>query len=505
MMASSSGAAPAHSNPNYQALAQHFKTISHFEHFSILGDWDQATMMSKGGGDTRGEAMASLAKHIHRLKTQDNLPALLHSASQESLNEHERANVREMRYQYQQANLVPATLVEAQTKAGYLCENGWREQRQNNDWQGFKPNLEAVIALTREEAQIRSQALGIAPYDALLDKFEPGMTSAKLEQIFGPLEQALPELIAQIVDKQASEPQIALEGHFPTEAQEALSRDLMQLLGFDFNQGRLDISSHPFSSGVPGDVRITTRYDEGDFTSALMGTIHETGHASYEQGLPQQWRGQPAGLARSMGIHESQSLFFEMQLGRSPGFLNLLLPKLNQHLKCNYTRSQLANIYSRVTPGKIRVDADEVTYPCHILLRFEAEKALIDGSLEVKDLPEFWSSKMQALLGINTDGDDKNGCMQDIHWTLGELGYFPSYTLGAMYAAQLSATLQSQLGDLDSLLSTNRLGDIMHWLGENIWSKASFLTTDELVTQATGEALNPIHFQRHLKTRYLEA
>ncbi len=488
---------------SYDALKNHFQTISHFEHFSILGDWDAATMMSKGGGEDRGNAMATLAKHIHQLKTQTDLAERLANAAEEPLSNEEQANLREMAYQYHQANIVPAKLVEARTKAGYKCENAWRDQRKNNDWQGFKPNLEAVIALTQEEAQVRSEALGISPYDALLDKFEPGMTCAKLDNTFGQLKSWLPELIAQVVDKQDHDQKIAIKGPFAVEGQQALSRELMQLLGFDFDLGRLDTSSHPFSSGVPGDIRITTRYDEADFTSAVMGTIHETGHASYEQGLPQAWRGQPIGLARSMGIHESQSLFYEMQMARGQGFIQQLLPRLNQQLGVNYTQAELANIYSRVVPGKIRVDADEVTYPCHILLRFEAEKALIDGSLAVADLPDFWSHQMQNLLGINTDGDYQNGCMQDIHWTLGELGYFPSYTLGAMYAAQFRAAMEGQIGNIDDLIANNQLEKITQWLGENIWSKASLLTTDELVTQATGETLNPKFFQQHLQRRYL--
>ncbi len=492
-----------HVRSNYAALSNHFQTLSHFEHFSILGDWDAATMMSKGGGEERGDAMATLAKHIHQLKTQSSLADWLTKAAQEPLTLDEQANLREMAYLYHQANIVPAKLVEARTKAGYLCENAWREQRKNNDWQGFKPNLEKVIALTQEEAQIRSEALGVSPYDALLDKFEPGMTSDKLDHTFGQLKSWLPTLINQVVDKQASEPQIAIIGPFAVEGQQALSRDLMQFLGFDFNQGRLDTSSHPFSSGVPGDIRITTRYDEKDFTSAVMGTIHETGHACYEQGLPKAWRGQPAGLARSMGIHESQSLFYEMQMARGQGFIQQLRPLLNQQLNVNYTQTELANIYSRVAPGKIRVDADEVTYPCHILLRFEAEKALINGSLTVADLPDFWSQQMQTLLGINTDGDYQNGCMQDIHWTLGELGYFPSYTLGAMYAAQFRAAMEQQIGNIDDLIANNQLEKITQWLSGNIWSKASLLTTNELVIQATGETLNPKFFQQHLQRRYL--
>ncbi|WOT05745.1 carboxypeptidase M32 [Shewanella youngdeokensis] len=489
-------------NKNYQQLCEHFQNISHFEHLSALGDWDQAAMMPTGGGEARGAAMATLAKHIHSLKTAPMLEDTIAAAEQESLSGEQQANLREIRYQFQQANIVPGSLVEAKTKAAYHCEQAWREQRSQNDWQGFKPNLENVLALTKEEANIRAAALNISPYDALLDKFEPGMTSARLEQIFGGLKLWLPSLIEQVQDQQQHQPSYAI-AQAASDAQALLSRDVMTLLEFDFNHGRLDTSSHPFCGGVPSDVRLTTRYDVADFTSGLMGVVHETGHAKYEQGLPHKWRGQPAGNARSMAIHESQSLFCEMQLGRGSAFLKQLQPQLKQRLDCNLSHEQLLNIYSKVSPGHIRVDADEVTYPCHILLRFEAEKAIVSNQLAVADLPDFWSQQMQSLLGINTDGDYKNGCMQDIHWAVGEMGYFPSYTLGAMYAAQFKAAIERQLGSIEDLVANGKLSTIMGWLNHNIWSKGSLLTTDELVQHATGDTLNPAHFKQHLIERYL--
>ena len=488
-------------NKHYELLSQHFQSISHFEHLSALGDWDQAAMMPIGGGEARGAAMAELAKHIHSLKTAPMLEQTIAAAELEALNPQQQANLRDIRYQYQQANIVPGSLVEAKTKAAYKCEQAWREQRNQNDWQGFRPNLENVLALAKEEAQIRAEALNISPYDALLDKFEPGMTSARLEQIFGGLKSWLPGLIAQVQQKQKHQQHDAIP-HASSEAQARLSRDVMTLLQFAFNHGRLDTSSHPFCGGVASDVRLTTRYDEADFTSGLMGVVHETGHAKYEQGLPHKWRGQPAGVARSMAIHESQSLFCEMQLGRGSAFLKQLQPMLQQRLDCNLSHQQLLNIYSRVKPGHIRVDADEVTYPCHILLRFEAEKALVSNQLAVADLPDFWSAQMQSLLGINTDGDYQNGCMQDIHWAVGEMGYFPSYTLGAMYAAQFRVAMEQQLGCMESLVANGKLSSVMGWLEQNIWSKGSLLTTDELVKQATGETLNPEHFKQHLIRRY---
>ncbi|MCG9962671.1 carboxypeptidase M32 [Shewanella cutis] len=489
--------------PSYDKLTAHFQKISHFEHFSALGDWDQAAMMPLGGGSERGDAMAELALHIHTLKTAPHLGDNLALAAQEVLTSEQHANLREMQYQYRQATLVPGELVQAKTKMAYQCENAWREQRKNNDWQGFKPNLKAIIALAREEALIRAQAQNVSPYDALLDKFEPGMTTAKLEQTFGNLKTWLPTLIQKVLEKQAGEPTLKLNGPFDIKAQQALGLDVMAYLGFDFNHGRLDISSHPFCGGVPSDVRITTRYNQADFSSAIMGIVHETGHARYEQGLPKQWRGQPAGLARSMGVHESQSLFCEMQLGANPAFLRQLQPLINQHLGCEFSAQDLARHYTRVNPGLIRVDADEVTYPCHILLRFEAEKAFIDGSLSVDDLPDFWSSQMQQLLGINTEGNYRDGCMQDIHWAVGELGYFPSYTLGAMYAAQCRFAMERSLGPIENLIDNCQLSQVFNWLGKHIWSKGSLLTTDELIIQATGEPLNGQYLAKHLKQRYL--
>ncbi|MFV7769160.1 carboxypeptidase M32 [Shewanella marisflavi] len=488
--------------PHYNALCAAFKQIHHFEHLRALGDWDQATMMPSGGSQARGDAMAELALHIHGLKTAPDLVDRLAAAGEEALSSEQVANLREMRYQTLQATALPGELVQQKTALTYACEHAWRQQRKDNDWQGFKPNLEQVIALVREEAQILGEAQQLSPYDALLNKFEPGTRTESLNQVFGEIRTWLPDMIKQVQAKQQSWPSAPVP-HTSAAAQQALNLDVMTLLGFDFNQGRLDTSSHPFSGGVPGDVRITTRYDETDFITSLYSTIHEVGHARYEQGLPPKWRTQPVGLARSMAIHESQSLFFEMQLARSPAMIALLTEKINQHLGTTLTNQSLTHLVQRVTPGQIRVDADEVTYPCHIMLRFEVEKGLVDNSLQVADLPEFWDNQMQSLLGLSTKGDYRNGCMQDIHWPVGELGYFPSYSLGAMYAAQFKASMVKTLGDIDSLIQAGEMGQIMAWLEQHIWSQGSKLTTDDLVTQVTGKVLNPVHFKHHLEQRYL--
>jgi carboxypeptidase Taq len=276
-------------------------------------------------------------------------------------------------------------------------------------------------------------------------------------------------------------------------------------LKFDFDAGRLDISTHPFCGGVAEDVRITTRYSEDDFLRSMMGIVHETGHARYEQNLPRGSVHLPMGRARSMGIHESQSLSFEMQLGRNPAFLSLIAPLVQKHLgqQAAFEASNLARIYTRVKPGFIRVDADELSYPAHVILRFEIERALIDGEIEAEDIPVLWDEKMRAYLGLETRGNYRDGCLQDIHWPLGSFGYFPSYTLGAMYAAQYFASMRQARPDLDARIAAGDLSTVFDWLQSHIWSQASRWETSELVQRATGEALNPQHLRRHLESRYL--
>jgi len=340
----------------------------------------------------------------------------------------------------------------------------------------------------------------------MLDLYEPGTNTAFLNKLFSHVKTWLPELTQQVQQKQASEDYQTPAGHFPISAQKALGKEVMTLLGFDFNHGRLDVSTHPFCGGVPSDVRMTTRYDESDFVSALMGTVHETGHARYEQGLPKSLTGLPVGQARSMGIHESQSLFFEMQLGRSGPFIERLAPMAAQAFEQKgnpqFHVDNIKTLYTRVKPGFIRVDADEITYPAHVILRYEIERDLINGGIRYQDIPELWDQKMQASLGLSTKDNYKNGCMQDIHWTDGAFGYFPSYTLGAMYAAQFMTTLKQKV-DVDACVRSGDLSPVFNWLAENIWSKASILSTDDLVTAATGEVLNAEYFKHHLEQRYL--
>jgi carboxypeptidase Taq len=279
----------------------------------------------------------------------------------------------------------------------------------------------------------------------------------------------------------------------------------MKMLGFDFDGGRLDVSTHPFCGGVPEDVRMTTRFSDAEFLGSLMGTVHETGHGRYEQNLPRDLLGQPVAEARSMALHESQSLSFEMQLGSHPGFIRQLAPLVVQAFgdQPAFGEANLQKLLTRVKPGFIRVDADEVTYPAHIILRYEIEKPLIEGEIEIEDVPALWDAKMQELLGLDTRGNYKDGPLQDVHWPEALFGYFPCYSLGAMYSAQWFAAMRRAMPDLEERILRGELNAVFDWLRENIWSQASLWTTEELTLRASGEPLNPAHFKAHLQSRYL--
>jgi len=491
--------------PAYDALCQRHQRIHRLSHLQSIASWDQSAFMPSRGAQARAEALAEMDGLLHQLGTDPALKQLLDEAAQEPLDDVQRASLREMRRVWRSANAVPQRLVEARSLANSHCEHQWRQQRPANDWAGYVENLRPVVRYAREEAQYLADDAGLSRYDALLDQFEPGMRSAEVDRVFGDLRQWLPGLIGQVMDRQARDSVIHPQGPFPAAAQRALGLDAMKLLGFDFEAGRLDESAHPFCGGVPEDVRMTTRYRDDSFLQSLTGTIHETGHGRYEQNLPREWPGLPVARARSMGLHESQSLSFEMQLAAHPGFAGLLQPLVERHLghQRGFAADNLHKLMTRVAPGYIRVDADEVTYPAHVILRYEIERPLIEGEIEVEDIPALWDRKMQELLGLDTRGNYKDGCMQDVHWGCGLFGYFPCYTLGAMYAAQWFATMRRERPTLDEEIARGELAPVFDWLKDRIWSQGSRWETPELVRRASGEALAPAHFRRHLETRYL--
>lgn len=492
--------------PAYAQLARRQLRLHRLGHLGAMASWDRAALMPPKGNDARAGAMAELEAVIHAIRTDPAQADLVAAAESEPLDDAERANLREIRREVARARAVPEALLERQVIANARCEHAWRTQRFANDWTGFLANLRDVISIAREVAERLSTALGVSRYEALMDEFEPGMTAAELDRVFADLKAWLPPLVQRIRQKQAAETVIAPRGPFPVARQRALSLEMMKLLGFDFEGGRLDESAHPFCGGVPEDVRITTRYDEADFTRCLMGTIHETGHARYNQNLPAPWRGQPLGQPRSAAIHESQSLAFEMQLARGRPFMELLAPRLREAFGDDpaFEPGNLHRLFTRVKAGNlIRVAADEATYPLHVILRYEIERPLIEGEIECEDIPALWDGKMRAYLDLDTRGNYRDGCMQDVHWSEGLIGYFPSYTLGAMYAAQWFAAIRRATPDLDARVASGEPSPAFEWLKARIWSQARRWETAELARRATGEALNPAHFRRHLNARYL--
>jgi len=491
---------------SYTELSAHFGRAAALSNAIGILSWDSSTMMPKGAAGTRSESLALLRVLHHGLITDPRIGDWLPAAEAENaLSDWERANLREVRRLYTVETALPADLVEASSKATSICEMRWRQARADSDFAGLLPHLEEVLKLQREVAAAKGEKLGLSPYDALLNDYEPGGRAERIDALFDDLADFLPGFTEEALAVQARRPKdVALEGPFPVEAQRALGVEMMKVVGYDFERGRLDVSTHPFCGGADDDVRITTRYDEADFTKALMGVLHETGHALYEQGRPADFKAQPVGQARSMSIHESQSLLMEMQACRSREFITFAAPKMAEVFGGAgpaWSPDALWRLYTRVERGFIRVDADEVTYPAHVILRYRLEKAMIAGDLALKDLPGAWAELMKKLVGV-VPPDDRQGCLQDIHWPSGGWGYFPTYTLGAMTAAQLFDAAATADADILPGIARGDFLPLISWLRANVHSRGSLLETDDLVTAATGRPLDAAVFKAHLKRRY---
>ncbi|WP_343713406.1 carboxypeptidase M32 [Inquilinus sp.] len=490
----------------YAEIAAHFGRIAALSNAIGILDWDNATMMPKGAAETRAESLALLQVLRHGMVTDPRLTDWLPQAEADNaLGEWERANLREIRRLWTVQTAVPADLVEASSKAVSACEMAWRQARADSDFASLLPKLQEVLRLQREIGRAKGEALGLSAYDALLNDYEPGGRSAKIDALFDDLADFLPGFTEEVLAAQARRPATPRpQGPFPVESQRALGVALMGVLGYDFERGRLDISLHPFCGGADNDVRITTRYDEADFTRALMGVLHETGHALYEQGRPQAWMNQPVGQARGMSLHESQSLLMEMQACRSREFITFAAPRMRDAFGGSgpaWEAEALWRHYTRVERGFIRVDADEVTYPAHVILRYRLEKAMIADELPLADLPAAWNDGMKALLGV-VPPDDRLGCLQDIHWPSGGWGYFPTYTLGAMTAAQIFDAANRAEPDIGPAIGRGDFAPLVGWLRANIHGQASRWETDELLTRATGRPLDAAVFKAHLRRRY---
>jgi carboxypeptidase Taq len=491
----------------YQELEERFARRAKVRDVIDLLHWDAATMMPDGGAEARAGQLATVKVLVHEMMTDPALGDYLDAAAEDrALDAWQQANLREMRHAWVRANAVDRRLVERMSDASLRCEMIWREAKAKADYAMVRPALEDVLALARERAGQLAAALGLDSYDALLDGYEPGVRAEDIDAVFADLARFLPDFIGRVLDRQARKPlPLALDGPFDLGAQRRLCRCLMQAVGFDFRHGRLDESHHPFCGGVPDDVRLTTRYEADDFMPGIMGVLHETGHALYDQGLPAEWRHQPVGEARGMSIHESQSLIIEMQACRSRDFIGFAAPLMREAFGGTGPAWEPDNIhahYIHVERSLIRVDADEVTYPAHVILRYRLERALIAGDMTLADLPAAWNDGMTELLGL-APPNDALGCLQDLHWYAGSWGYFPTYTLGAMSAAQLFQAARRAVPEIPAALARGDFRPLLGWLRTHVHGKGSFLSTRDLLAEATGRPLDPRAFEAHLEERYL--
>lgn len=494
----------------YAELEHRFQRLTLIREALGMLRWDMSVVMPHGSSAARGEQIAALKLLIHEMMSDPALSDRLAEAEsdRDALDAWQAANLHQMRRRWVHTTAVPADLVSALTRACNTTESIWRTARPASDYAAVQPHLEEVLRLTREVAAAKSVALGVPPYEALMDLYEPGATTAAIDAVFDDYAAFLPDFLAAVVDRQdRAPPPVQPAGPFPIERQVALCRRFAEAVGIDFSTARLDATLHPFSGGIPEDSRITTRYDEADFASSLLAVLHESGHAMYERGRPQTWRYQPVGETPGLGMHESQSLIVEMQACRSAAFLAWAAPIIRDAFGGEgpaWEAENLRRLSTRVERSFIRVDADEVTYPAHVILRYRLERAMIEGALEPGDLPEAWNEGLRQLLGI-VPPDNRRGCLQDIHWYDGAWGYFPTYTIGAMAAAQLFATARTEDPEIEPALGRGDFAPLMRWLREHVHSLGARYATNEILERTTGRPLDPTAFKNHLRNRYLDA
>ena len=470
---------------------------------SVIG-WDQETYLPPAAAGHRAAQLSWLSARAHELATSDAWRAALESAeAADPGNDPKlRANLRELRRQFDRATKLPVELVARQASASSLAKHAWAAARKHSDFQRFAPHLETLVGIAREKAGLWGYSG--EPYDALLEGYERATSTAAVAILLDKLRDELREISARAVEKSASRKSCLPAGPYPIADQQRLNARIAESVGFDFQCGRIDTTTHPFCTGLgPHDVRLTTRYDEQDFTSSLFGVLHEAGHGLYEQGLPSDDYGLPSGSSVSLGIHESQSRLWENHIGRSDAFWQRWYPVACEcfpQLVDFPLEDFLAHI-RRSAFSPIRVESDEATYDLHIILRFGIERRLLDGSLAVADVPAAWNEGFRELFGFSP-ANDREGCLQDIHWSMGGLGYFPTYTLGNIHAAQLqrAATRDQEIADATSRAEYQPL---LKWLRENIHAHGATLDPADLIAQATHQAPSTADYLAHLKARYL--
>ena len=484
---------------------QFMKKVNDLYKFSaLLGHlgWDQKTCMPAKGAEARGEMMAWLATERHSRLCAPEFKDLLSKLEKEELDNDLGVNVKEMRREYDKAIKLPSEFVARFTKARSEALVTWEQARAESDFSLFSSHLETLIALTRQKIDY----LGVqnTPYDVLLDDYEMDMTVDDYDPLFVGLKSRLVPLLKEITNSEVELPKLPKEMVFCTTKQEEFCLKVSTKMGFDFEAGRMDRSTHPFCAGLwPGDTRFTTRFDEKDPFSCLYAVMHESGHGLYEQGLPKEYSFSPRGQSISLGIHESQSRLWENQIGRTTAFWKVVLPWLKGEFPNfpDWSAEVVDLLVNEVKPDYIRVEADEVTYNLHIMLRYEMEKLIFNQELPVENIPETWNQMFEDWFGIEVN-NDANGCLQDIHWSMGAFGYFPTYTLGNLYAAQLLKKMSGQLGDIDMLIESGDWSKIQVWLRKNVHQKGSQSTAAELIEEITGSAPSPEPFLNYIENKY---
>lgn len=477
---------------------------------AALVSWDQETYMPPAGAKARAEQSSLLAGIIHERNTSPKLGDLLAQCQADNdLNAEstpEGANLREMRRDYDLATKLPNELVKALALAQSQAQEAWKHARANNDFPSFVNDLTKVLDLTREKGECYGYKPDGEVYDALINEYEPDTTAKEIEAVFTPLRDQLSAFIADLTANGTPPQTDFLSRSIPVEKQHRFGQEITARLGFDYNAGRLDTTTHPFCSGFgPGDTRMTTRYEPTNFPDAVGSTMHECGHGLYEQGLPKSGElfGTPLASAVSLGIHESQSRMWENMVGRGQPFWNWALPVANKHFDNAFGDIDLDTFVKSMntcTPSFIRVESDESTYNLHVMLRFELERAMISGDLAIKDLPAAWNEKFKNFLGLDVP-DDARGCLQDVHWSFGLVGYFPTYTLGNLYAAQMWETINSQIPDLDQQMAAGEFSALLTWLRENIHQHGRRYSAAQLCERTTSKPLDAAPLMRHLQRR----
>jgi carboxypeptidase Taq len=486
----------------YQKLLERFQEVQLLRSTSATLEWDEQTYLPKKAVHYRADQLSYLAAKAHLLSTDPEVGAWLEAGERTGYpaDSDQAPNLYHWRRDYDRATKLPVTFVEEFERSAALAREAWKEARLAANFAGFEPNLQKMVDLNKQKADLFGYKE--SPYDALLDQFEPGATVNYIRPVFAELKSALVDLVQAIASESSGEEPLA--GNYPVTEQQAFNQLISRALGYDFDAGRIDTTTHPFATSLgPEDQRITTRYDEKLFQKSLYGIMHETGHALYEQGLPKAAFGTPLGNACSLGIHESQSRLWENHVGRSASFWERWYPEA---IRClpdlkQFDPTIVIRGVQNVRPSFIRVDADEVTYDLHILLRFEIEVGLLEGTIAVRDLPATWNERFAELFGIKVP-NDRVGVLQDIHWSLGALGYFPTYSLGNLNAAQLMHRASIDIPGLNDSLARGEYRPLLDWLRTKIHGQGQRYLPNDLMTRATGEPTQAKYRIEYLRGKY---